>query len=99
MIMHWLADIMATAKPATARSYLTTLRSSHLLSSLPTTIFDDPRVLLVIRGGKRVYSEGEKRLWLPLTTPILLRIVNEIKLDKGGINIKSALCVAFAVFL
>ena len=90
---------MATAKPATAKHYLSALRSLHLESALPTTIFDDPRIDLVIRGGKRVYGEGVKRLRFPLTAPILLRMVNEIRPDEEGINVKSALCVAFAGFL
>ncbi|TMC13891.1 MAG: hypothetical protein E6J34_24290, partial [Chloroflexi bacterium] len=90
---------MVTAKPATAKSYLNGLRSFHQESGFSTIVFDDPRVDLVIRGGKRVYGEGIKRLRFPLTASILLRIVNEIKLDEEGINIKSALCVAFAAFL
>jgi len=49
--------------------------------------------------GKRIYDERTKRLRFPLTAPILLRLVNEVRLDEEGINIKSALCVAFAVFL
>ena len=31
--------------------------------------FDDGRIDLVIRGGKRFYGEGEKSLRLPLTAP------------------------------
>ena len=98
-ITHWLANVMTTAKSATARSYLTTLRSFHLECGYSNATFDDPRVDLIIRGGKRVYGEGVKRLRFPLTAPILLRMVNEIRLDEEGINIKSALCLAFAVFL
>jgi hypothetical protein len=99
MITHWFVDIMSTAKPATAKNYLTALRSFHLECGFPITAFDDPRVDLVIRGGKRVYGEGIKRLRFPLTAPILLYMVNEVRLDEEGINIKSALCVAFAAFL
>ena len=99
MITHWLADIMATAKPATAKHYLSTLHSLHLESALPTTIFNNPHIDLIIRGGKWVYGEGVKRLRFPLTAPILLRMVNEIRPDEEGINVKSALCVAFAGFL
>ena len=90
---------MVTAKPATAKSYLNALRSFHLESGFCTVVFDDPRIDLVIRGGKRVYGEGIKRLRFPLTASILLRIVNQIRLDEEGINVKSALCVAFAAFL
>ena len=90
---------MATTKPATEKHYVSALRSFHLESVLSITVFDNPRIDLVIRGGKRVYGEGVKRLRFPLTASILLRMVNEIRLDEEGINVKSALCVAFAGFL
>ena len=54
---------------------------------------------LIIREGKRLYGEGEKCLRLPLTAPILCRIVNEIQENYDGFNFKAALCVAFARFL
>ena len=90
---------MRTAKPATAKSYLNALRSYHLESGIPTSVFQDPRIDLVLRGGKRIYGEGTKRLRLPLTSAILLRIINELDNDEEGLNVKSALCVAFAAFL
>jgi len=90
---------MRTAKPATASSYLNALRSFHLKSGFPTSVFEDPRIDLVIRGGKRVFGEGLKRLRFPLTSSILLPVINEIGNDEEGINVKSALCVAFAAFL
>ena len=90
---------MRTAKPATASSYLNALRSFHLESGFPTSVFEDPRIDLVIRGGKRVFGEGLKRLRFLLTSSILLRVINEIGNDEEGINVKSALCVAFAAFL
>ena len=90
---------MRKAKPATARSYLSALRSTHTQLGYDIDVFNDPWIDLVLRGGKRVYGEGEKRLRLPLTAPILLRILNEIGDDYDGINLKAALCVAFAGFL
>jgi len=61
MIMHWIAEVMATAKPATAKSYLTTLHSFHLESGFFTAEFDDPQIDLIIRGGKWVYDDGIKK--------------------------------------
>ena len=75
------------------------LRATHVERGHNTLVFDDKRIDLVIRGGKRFYGEGEKRLRLPLTGPILRQIVNEIRADYGGINLKAVLCVAFAGFL
>jgi hypothetical protein len=72
----------------------------HVERGFDTSVFNDPRIELVLRGGKRVYGEGEKRLRLPLTAPILRRIVAEIKHDDfDSVNLKTALCVAFAAFL
>ena len=90
---------MATAKPATAKKYLTAIRSLHLESGLPTSVFDDSRIDLVIRGGKRIYGDGTKRLRFPLTAPILVRMVGRLGLDEEDINVKSALYMAFTAFL
>jgi hypothetical protein len=98
-ITHWLVKVMQKAKPTTAKSYASALRSTHIRCGADIEAFDDDRIDLVIRGGKRFYGEGEKRLRLPLTAPILHRIVNGIRDDYDGVNLKKALCVAFAGFL
>jgi hypothetical protein len=91
---------MLKAKPATAKGYIKALRSTHVEQGLDTSIFNDPCIELLLRGGKRVYGEGEKRLRLPLTAPILRQIVNEIKqVDFDSVNLKTAICVAFTTFL
>jgi hypothetical protein len=90
---------MSTVKPATAKGYLGALRSYHLESGLSTTALIDPRIDLIIRGGKRVYGEGVKTSRYPITADVLLCMVNEIGNDEEGINVKAALCVAFAAFL
>jgi len=90
---------MQKVKPATAKAYISALRSSHIQSNYTTSAFDDPRIDLVIRGGKRIHGEGERRIRLPLTADILERIVREVNNDGNGLNIKAALCVAFAGFL
>ena len=86
-------------KPTPAKSYLSALRSTHIQLGYDTCAFDDLRIELVLRGGKRLYGEGEKRLRLPLTAPILLRIINQIGDDHDGVNLMVALCVVFAGFL
>jgi integrase len=90
---------MRKAKPATAKSYLSALRSTHIQLGYDTSAFDDLRIDLVLRGGKRLYGEGTKRLRLPLTAPILCQIINQIGDDHDGVNLKAALCVAFTGFL
>ena len=63
------------------------------------TAFDDERLELIIKGGKRVYGEGSKAVRYPITADILLRMVREINDDEEGVNLKTALCVGFAAFL
>jgi len=75
------------------------LRSAHIERSLDTSVFDAPVIKRVIRGAKRVYGEGVKKLRLPLTAPILHKVINEARDDFDSVNIKAALCVAFAGFL
>jgi hypothetical protein len=91
---------MCKVKPAAAKGYIKALRSTHIKQGLDTTVFNDPRIELVLRGGKRIYGEGEKRLRLPITALILRQIINEIRqVNFDSVNLKTALCVAFAAFL
>jgi hypothetical protein len=90
---------MPRAKPATVKAYLATIHSYHIRSGLPLSAFSDPCIDLVVRGAKRVYGIGIKKLHFPLTVSILLRIINGTVCDEEGINVKAAFCVAFAVFL
>ena len=90
---------MPRAKPATAKTYLAAIRSYHVQNGFPLSAFNDPRIDLVIKGAKRVYGVGVKKLRFPLTASILLRIINGTGCDEEGINVKAALCVAFAAFL
>jgi hypothetical protein len=90
---------MQKVKPNTAKGYLSSLRSFHIENGLSTSIFNDPRIDLVIRGGKRVHGEGKRRIRFPLTYDILLKIIREVGRDLDGVNIECAICVAFAGFL
>jgi hypothetical protein len=90
---------MSCVKPATAKSYLGALRALHCLAGIDTSGIDDARIPLIVRGGKRVHGEGTKRIRYPIIDHILLCMVREINDDEEGLNVKSALCVAFAAFL
>jgi hypothetical protein len=61
--------------------------------------FTDPRIELIIKGAKRLYGEGKKRLRLPITEDILSRIIGYFPDDFDGLNLKAALCTGFAAFL
>jgi hypothetical protein len=89
----------SVVKPATAKSYLGALRSFHIQEAHSTAALDDDCLPLIIRGGKRIYGEGEKAIRYPLTSDILLCMVHEINHDEEGVNVRAAFCVAFAAFL
>ena len=91
--------IMHRVKPATAKAYVSALRSLHLQYNYSTSAFDDPRIDLVLKGGKRIHGEGARRIRLPLTSEILSRLVQYIPNDRDDINLKAAFCVTFAGFL
>ena len=73
---------MQKVKPETANSYINAIRSFHLERNFSIEVFSDPRLDLLIRGGKRVYGDKETRVRLPLTASVLLRILNEVTSDE-----------------
>lgn len=75
------------------------MRSYHVRNGIPHAAFDDPRIDLLIKGAKRQYGEGKRRLRLPLTDDILVKLLPFIPDSHDGINLKAAICVGFAAFL
>ena len=62
-ITDWIATNLAKSlKTATIKGYLNALRSHHIKNGLSVAAFTDARIDLVIRGGKRIYGEGERRI-------------------------------------
>jgi len=99
-ITDWIATNLAKSlKAITIKGYINALRSYHIENGFTDTAFTDPRIDLIIRGGKRVYGEGERRARQPLTEDILLKILPHIPDVYDGINIRAALCTGFAAFL
>lgn len=86
-------------KPATAKAYISALRSLHLQHNYNTSAFDDPRIELILKRGKRIHDEGARRIRLPLTSEILSRLIQYIPNDEDGLNLKAAFCMAYAGFL
>ncbi len=100
MALHWIAQILSSVKPTTAKSYLGVLKSFHVETGMSVTALKDPCLDLIIQDGKQIYGEGAKAIWYPITYDILLCMVNEIRDDEEGVNdVKEALCVGFAAFL
>jgi hypothetical protein len=98
-ITDWIASIVSSVKPVTAKGYVNALRSTHIENGWSDASFSDPRIDLVIRGAKRVYGEGKRLLRLPLTEDILLRLLPLVPSDHDGLNLRAAICVGFAGFL
>jgi len=99
-ITDWIAtDLAKSLKSATIKGYVNALRSHHIENGLTVAAFTDARIDLIIRGGKRIYGEGERRNRQPLTDDILLRILPRIPNNHDGVNIRAALCIGFAGFL
>jgi hypothetical protein len=90
---------MRKVKSVTAKSYISALRSRHLQHNYSASAFDDPRIELMLKGGKRIYGEGTRRIRFPLTSEILSRLVQYIPNDGDGLNLKAAFCVVYAGFL
>jgi hypothetical protein len=96
---HWIAHLMHSVKPSTAKRYIGALRSLHVQAGFDTTGIDDNHIPLILCGGKRIYVEGAKAIRYPLTSDNLCRVVCEIDDSEEGTNLKAAFCVAFAAFL
>ena len=56
-LTHWLAEVMHKVKPATAKAYVSAVRSLHLHNNYDSSAFDDPRINLILEGGKKVMEK------------------------------------------
>ncbi len=63
-------------KPDTVLSYLSALKSYHIDRRLSLKGFDDPRMALIIKGGRRLFP-SKKRNRLPITKNILEKITED----------------------
>src|SRR5205814_1891120 len=99
LLSAWIVATIIKTKAKTTKKYLQGLRSYHIDMGYDASAFDDPRLERFIRGGKRYYGDVGRRERLPITRDILIRILQQIPSTYDGINIRAALCVAFAGFL
>jgi hypothetical protein len=97
----WIAHLASTVTQSTIRNYVKGLRHYHIEHNFDLQVFDHPFVDLTIRGGRRIYGDKPSRERLPLTSNLLIPIVNLLSGDKGldATNLRAAFCVAFAAFL
>jgi hypothetical protein len=99
--MDWIASLGKSVKETTIRNYLKGLRNYHIFNRFPVAPFDDPLIDYVLRGVLRTYGIAPKRERLPITSPILRRILDVFAKDRSfeALNLRAALCTAFAGFL
>ncbi len=72
-------------KPDVVLSYLSALKSYHIDSRLSLEGFDDPRIALIIKGGRRLFP-SKKRNRLLITKEILEKITEEELLSITDLN-------------
>ncbi len=80
-------------KPDMVASYLSTLKSYHIHRRLSLKDFNDPRMTLIIKGGKRLFP-SKKGNRLSVTKNILEEITKEEPLTVIDLNIDPAFKVA-----
>lgn len=85
-------------KPNTMASYLSTLKLYHIDRRLSLKGFDDPRMTLIIKGGKRLFP-SQKKNQLPITKNILEEITKDEPLTIEDLNIDTTFKVAWAGFM
>ena len=73
----WLGD--KPTRPGTIRGYLSGLRSLHTDTGQQQSGFSEPHVDRVLRGVRRYLAEASRRRRLPITLPILVRILGALK--------------------
>jgi hypothetical protein len=80
-ICEWIASLAARGKvsPGTIRGYISGLRSLHTDTGLSDAAFDAPMVDRVFRGIRRTIGERDRRKRLPITLPILVRILRALR--------------------
>ncbi len=74
-------------------SYLSALKSYHIDSRLSLGDFDDPRMALIIKGGRRLFP-SMKRNCLPITKEIPGKITEEELLSITDLNVDTIFKIA-----
>ncbi len=85
-------------KPDAVLSYLSALKSYHIDRRLSLGDFDDLRIALIIKGGRRLFP-SKKRNRFPITKEILEKITEEELLSITDLNLDTSFKVAWAGFM
>ncbi len=85
-------------KPNTVLSYLSALKSYHIDRRLSLKDFDEPRMALIIKGGRRL-SPSKKWNRLQITKYILEKITEDEPLSVTDLNVDIVFKVAWVGFI
>ena len=85
-------------KPDTVLSYLSALKSYHIDRRLSLKDFDDPQMVLIIKGRRRFFP-SKKRNRLPITKDILEKITEVELLSISNLNFDTIFKVAWSGFM
>ena len=99
LLSRWAAHLAVRGlRPGSIRGSLAGLRSFHTDAGLDASAFDCTQLARVLRGIRRDAGAAERRLRLPITLPILARILQSLKSISGvSDRDRSALSAAYAI--
>ncbi|SNX85439.1 uncharacterized protein MEPE_04148 [Melanopsichium pennsylvanicum] len=104
MLIEWVAHLYESGKTHnTLKRDLAVIKSWHVDLGLSTTAFDSERLERVVRGFKRVVGTPLPIAKLPITLPLLRRLVHALytvcSSQHNRRTYRAAFCLAFACFL
>jgi integrase len=99
--MSWIASLAGRVQPKTIKAYLSAVRSLHVDADLPFAICESPVVQRLIRGIKRFHGERDRKPVQPITRPLLLTILAQLRpgVIPGHTTLYAAYCLAYAGLL
>ena len=97
-ILRFISYLSLSYQPSTVKSYLSAVRSLHVMLGLDNSFVNNPRIQLVLRGIKRLQGNN-RRLHRPIT-PELLLFRDKLDLSSYEHSLYwAAFCIAFFGFL
>ena len=98
-ILRFIAYVALFYKPSAIKSYLSAVRSLHVVNGFENPLESKPRIQLVLRGIKRL-SSNPRRLRCPITPELLLVIRSRLNLCLyDHCLLWASCCIAFFGFL
>lgn len=100
--MAWVATYAGSVESRTVKRYIAALCSHHIDLGLPVDSFVDLTVDRVVRGIQRFYGNKASKRALPITLPILERMVRHYlrtKITRKSATFIAAFTLMFACFL